>query len=203
MVVMIGIVGGALGFGAGWLGRLVLGAVRRGVVAPWLWCEVGVGVLWAVVAVRVVGGMPWWWVGVPLLLGWVGVLLAVCDVRAYRLPDVLTLPAYPVALVFVGVAAVHRPGVWAGAASGLLLFGGVYALVRVISPSAMGPGDVKLAGGLGLVVGAVAVGAVLAVMVAAALFTLVMASWRGRGAIPHGPAVLVPAWLVTAFVPWA
>ncbi|MER5393430.1 prepilin peptidase [Saccharopolyspora sp. NPDC002686] len=161
-----------------------------------------VAVLWAVVAVRVATGMPWWWAGVPLLLGWVGVLLAVCDVRAYRLPDVLTLPAYPVALVFIAVAALHRPGVSAGAAGGLLLFGGVYAVVRLISPAALGPGDVKLAGVLGLVVGAVAVGAVLAVVVAAALFTLLMASWRGRGAVPHGPAALLPAWLVTAFAPW-
>ncbi|RKT86590.1 leader peptidase (prepilin peptidase) / N-methyltransferase [Saccharopolyspora antimicrobica] len=202
MVVVIGIFGGVVGFGAGWFGRLVLGAARRGVVAPRWWCEVGVGVLWAVVAVRVAGGMPWWWAGVPLVVGWGGVLLSVCDIRAYRLPDVFTLPAYPVALLLVGVASVHQPGVWAGAIGGGLLFGGVYLLVRVVQPAAMGPGDVKLAGSLGLVVGAVSVGAVLAVIAAAALGTLVAASRWGRGAIPHGPAALVPAWLVTAFAPW-
>ncbi|KAA5831858.1 prepilin peptidase [Saccharopolyspora hirsuta] len=203
MVAVIGVFGGVVGFGAGWLGRLVLGRVRRGVVAPRLWCEVGVGVAWAAVAVRVAGGMPWWWVGVPLVLGWGGVLLAVCDIRAYRLPDVFTLPAYPVALVLVSVAGLHRPGVWAGALGGGVLLGGAYLLVRVVSPGAMGPGDVKLAGSLGLVVGAVSVGAVLVVLAAAALLTLGAASWLGRGAIPHGPTVLLPAWLVTAFAPWS
>ncbi|MER7012149.1 prepilin peptidase [Saccharopolyspora sp. NPDC000359] len=202
-MVVIGICGGVVGVGAGWFGRWVLGRVRRGVVAPRLWCELGVGVAWAAVAVRVVGGMPWWWAGVPLLLGWGGVLLAVCDIRAYRLPDVFTLPAYPVALVLVGVAGLHRPGVWAGALGGGLLLGGAYLLVRVVVPGAMGPGDVKVAGSLGLAVGAVSVGAVLVVLAAAALLTLVAASWRGRGAVPHGPALLVPAWLVTAFASWS
>lgn len=201
MVAVIGVLGGVVGCGAGWLGRWVLGSVRRGVVVPRPWCELAVGVAWAWVALRVAAGMPWWWAAVPLLLGWVGVLLAVCDVRAYRLPDVFTLPAYPVAAVLVGVAAVHRPGTWSGALVGALLLGGVYLLVRVLLPEAMGPGDVKLAGVLGLVVGAVSVGAVLVVMVVAALGTLAAASWRGRGAFPHGPVVLVPAWLVTAVAP--
>ncbi|MCI2420181.1 prepilin peptidase [Saccharopolyspora sp. K220] len=202
MFMLIGIVGGAAGFGAGRLGRLLLCRARRGVRPPRLWCEVAVGLLWTVVAFRAAAGMPLWWAAVPLLLGWLAVLLTVCDVLAARLPDVLTLPAYPVAAVLLAVAAVHRPGVLIGTVGGALLFFGVYLLVRVVSSSAMGPGDVKLAGSLGAVVGAVSLTAVLVVMVAAAATTLVAAVCLRRGGIPHGPAMLAPAWLATTFPPW-
>lgn len=167
-----------------------------------MWCEVAVGLLWTVVFVRVVTGMPLWWAAVPLALGWLAVLLAVCDVLAARLPDVLTLPAYPVAAVLLTVAALHRPDVLFGAVAGAVVFAGTYLLVRVVSPGAMGPGDVKLAGSLGAVVGAVSLPAVLFVMAAAAALTLVAALWTRAGGVPHGPAMLVPAWLVTAFAPW-
>ncbi|MGP4019992.1 prepilin peptidase [Saccharopolyspora sp. 5N708] len=202
MLALIGIVGGVVGFGAGRLGRLVLCRAWRGVRPPRLCCEVAVGLLWAVVAVRVVCGMPLWWAGVPLLLGWLAVLLAVCDVLAGRLPDVLTLPAYPVAAVLLAVAAAHRPGTLIGALGGALLFFGTYLLVRVVSWGAMGPGDVKLAGSLGAAVGAVSLPAVLVVMVAAAAATLVAALLLRRARIPHGPTMLAPAWLATAFPPW-
>ncbi|MGW5644165.1 prepilin peptidase [Saccharopolyspora sp. NPDC003752] len=202
MVVLIGIAGGAAGFGAGRLGRLLLCSARRGVRPPRMWCELAVGLLWTVVAVRAATGMPLWWVAVPLLLGWLAVLLTACDVLASRLPDVLTLPAYPVAAVLLAVAAVPRPDVLLGGAAGAVVFAGTYLLVRVVSPGAMGPGDVKLAGSLGAVVGAVSLPAVLFVMAAAAALTLVAALWARIGGVPHGPAMLAPAWLVTTFAPW-
>ncbi|QIZ33862.1 A24 family peptidase [Saccharopolyspora sp. ASAGF58] len=202
MIVLIGIAGGATGFAAGRLGRLALCSMRRGVRPPRMWCEVAVGLLWAVVFVRVVTGMPLWWAAIPLALGWFAVLLAVCDVLAGRLPDVLTLPAYPVAAVLLTVAALHRSDVLLGAVAGAVVFAGTYLLVRVVSSGAMGPGDVKLAGSLGAVVGAVSLSAVLFVMAAAAALTLVAALWTRLGGVPHGPAMLAPAWLITAFAPW-
>lgn len=48
------------------------------------------------VAVRwLTGGWPGWWLPVPALLTVFAVPLALADLRHLRLPDVLTLPAYP------------------------------------------------------------------------------------------------------------
>lgn len=199
------LVGGVAGGGAGYLGRRLLCVVRRGVRPPPLWCEGAVAVLWAIVLASAAAGfLPWWWAPVPMALAWLAVLLATCDVVAGRLPDVLTLPAYPVAAVFLVVAAWwgSAPGLLIGAVAGLVIHAGIYALVRMISADAMGPGDVKLAGTLGAVVGAVSLPAVLVSMLAAAVLTLVLAGRRGAAGIPHGPAMLAPAWLATAFPAW-
>ncbi|SFT06461.1 leader peptidase (prepilin peptidase) / N-methyltransferase [Saccharopolyspora flava] len=158
------------------------------------WCEAAVACAWAVTALR---EPPWWWMPLSLLVGWGAVLLGACDLRVRRLPDVLTLPAYPAVAVLVGLAAAHRPGVVLGSVAGLALFGGTYLLVRLVVPAAMGGGDVKLAGALGMAVGAVSVQSAVAVMVAAAVLTLVAALARRTRAVPHGPAMLLPSWLVT------
>ncbi|MEY8041702.1 A24 family peptidase [Saccharopolyspora cebuensis] len=196
-----------LGAAAGAAGARLLRALGRGVRPPPLCCASAVAVLWAVVAARLAGGaFGWWWAPVPLLLGWVGVLLAVCDLRAARLPDALTLPAHPVAACLVGLAAAHRPaalpGVLVGALLGAALFGGGYLVVRLLAPAALGPGDVKLAAPLGAVVGAVSVPAVLAVMGVAAVLTALWSARRGGAGVPHGPAMLLPAWCATVFPPW-
>ena len=198
MIGLFAFFGAVAGFVAGALGRLLLVRIRRGVVPPRWCCESGVAGAWAVVCGW--GGLPSWWLPVPLLVGWWAVLLAVCDVRASRLPDALTLSAYPAAAVLLACAAVFSSrDLVVPAVLGLLLFAGGYLLIRAVSARSMGPGDVKLAGSLGAVVGAVSVPAVFGCMVAAAVVTLVLA-WRQPGrAVAHGPAMLAPAWLVTAF----
>ncbi|WP_406689593.1 hypothetical protein REH65_26560 [Saccharopolyspora sp. ID03-671] len=70
-------------------------------------------------------------------------------------------------------------------------------MIRLVAPTSMGAGDVKLAGVLGMVVGSVSVQSVLAVMVAAAVLTLVGVLSRRTRAVAHGPALLLPSWLVT------
>src|SRR5699024_6443348 len=79
---------------AGWGGKRLLLRLRRGVRPPPGWCEGVTAVLWAVLALRsVLGapevtamvvpvrpGVPWWWLPVPLVLGWFAVLLGTCDV---------------------------------------------------------------------------------------------------------------------------
>lgn len=203
------VVSGAVGGCAGWFGRRLLGRLRRGVRAPPGWCEATVAVLWATVAIRALtGGLPLWWSVIPLLLGWLAVLLVACDVLAARLPNVLTLPAYPVAAFVLGLVAYwgRLPGLLPGAVVGALLFAGAYSVIRLVLPAALGPGDVKLAGSLGAVIGAVSVSAVLLSMLAAAVLTLVTACLVRSRVVAHGPAMLLPAWLVTASGPgphWA
>lgn len=170
------------------------------------WCEGAVAALWAVVALRVwTGALDPAWAVVPLLLGWWAVLLAVCDLRAARLPDALTLPAYPVAAVVLAAVAWWScsPGLLAGACAGAALFAGCYALVRLLAPAALGAGDVKLAASLGAAVGAVSLPAVPLCVVAAAVLTVISSCFARDGPVPHGPSMLVPAWLVTALPPGA
>lgn len=185
------------------MGRVVLCSLRRGVRPPRLWCEMSVAVLWAIVAVRSTEGLPWWWLPVPALLGWLAVLLAVCDLAASRLPDALTLPAYPAAaltLTWVGYWS-RAPDLAGAAVVGGALFAGTYAAARWISPGAIGPGDVKLAGSLGALVGAVSVATVVLCMIAAAILTVVRCALTRRASVPHGPAMLAPAWLATVLAP--
>jgi leader peptidase (prepilin peptidase)/N-methyltransferase len=156
--------------------------------------------LWAVVALRA-DGLPVWWWPVPLVLAWAGVLLGAADVVARRLPDALTLPAYPVVALLLGAAAVGAgdAGPLARAVAGGLLWAGGYAAVRLVSPGALGGGDVKLAGSLGALTAATSwAGMLLAVLAATALTAAVAGPARvlGHREIPHGPAMLTAAWLV-------
>ncbi|QGK69663.1 prepilin peptidase [Allosaccharopolyspora coralli] len=201
-LVLSSVVSAVVGGSVGRLGRRLLAWLRRGVAAPAGWCEFGAALVGVAVAVRTAGGLPWWWVPVPLAFGWWAILLAVCDWRSRRLPDALTLPAYPVVAFALAVALEHPPttGTAASSLAGAVLFAGSYALVRWWSPHGLGAGDVKLAGVVGAVVGAVAVPAVLVVMASAAILTVV-ASARTAGPVAHGPAILVPAWLCTLLGP--
>ncbi|EFL06564.1 MULTISPECIES: A24 family peptidase [Actinomycetes] len=130
------------------------------------------------------GAFPAWWLPVAWLVSVLGVPLALADVRHRRLPDVLTLPAYPVVALTLTLAAASGGG-WrlaAGAVLGCLLFGGTHLIVHRLSAGGLGPGDVKLAGSFGAVLGAVgglapAVAAVLAAMVS---LTAVVPMWLMR-----------------------
>lgn len=121
------------------------------------------------------GALPAWWLPVAWLVSVLGVPLALADARHRRLPDVLTLPAYPAVALTLTLAALSGGG-WrlaAGALLGCLLFGGTHLIVHRLSAGGLGPGDVKLAGSFGAVLGAVggmapAVAAVLAALVSVA-----------------------------------
>lgn len=82
-------------------------------------------------------------------------LLAAEDIRSRRLPDRLVLPAYPAAGLLLAAAALAagEPGRIAGMAGGALALLAGYFLLRVLNPSGLGLGDVKLAGVLGLFLG--------------------------------------------------
>lgn len=123
--------------------------------------------------------------GVWLLLAPLGVLLALVDLRAQRLPDPLTLPFAGVALALLGAVAFvpEHAGQWRTAAYGALALGGFYFLFFLIRPVALGFGDVKLALGLGAVLGWYGWGALYLGTFAGALigsaYTLAVAA-RGR-----------------------
>jgi leader peptidase (prepilin peptidase)/N-methyltransferase len=145
--------------------------------------------------------MPSWWLPVPLLLTWFAVPLVAADLARRRLPDALTLPAYPALGVAVGLAAATGPdpGIGPRAVAGAVLFGGVHALVRWRAPHAMGGGDVKLAGSLGAVLGAVGWAALAVAATFAAIGTAALAMTTRSGSAPHGPGLLAATWLVAAF----
>lgn len=142
--------------------------------------------------------------GAWLLLAPVGVLLAVVDFRVQRLPDLLTLPLAAAALVLLGVAALlpEHAGDWLTSLLGALALGGAYFVLFLISPNGMGFGDVKLALGLGAVLGWYGWGSVVLGTFAGFLFgglyglALVVARRAGRKtSIPFGPFLIAGAFV--------
>jgi leader peptidase (prepilin peptidase)/N-methyltransferase len=203
VVLLVGVLG--LGVGGLLASSLVLLGYRledeAGRPAPmpgWL-VVVGTGLLWAGLAWRLA---PWsGWAVLPALLCFstVAVALTWVDLDVHRLPEGLTLPAYPLLVGQLAVAA------WAGrewpalvrallcslalAALALLL-----ALLAARLGSAFGLGDVVLCGLIGLVTGYVAwwrpVVALYAAFLLGGLYALVLVATRRRSrrdAVPFGP----------------
>lgn len=137
-----------------------------------------------------------------LALSAAGVLLAVVDLRHRLLPNRVIGPALVTgALLLTGAAAVDdRWDDLARAALGAVVLFAVFLLLALISPSALGMGDVKLAGLLGLHLGwlgwdAVLLGAAAGFVVQAVLSLVLLAARRIdlRGELPFGPAMLAGA----------
>lgn len=142
-------------------------------------------------------------IGVWLLLAPLGVLLAVVDFKVQRLPDVLTLSLAAAALGLLGVAAAtpEHAGDWLTALFGALALGGGYFVLFLINPNGMGFGDVKLALGLGAVLGwygwSVVFLGTFAGFLLGALYGagLVVARRAGRkSSIPFGPFLIAGAY---------
>lgn len=122
------------------------------------------------------------------VLAWL-VLLSCYDLRQRRLPDALTLPGAAMILLNAGLAGRGLPAL-AGAGA----LAGVYLLVHLLAPAAMGAGDVKLAIGLGALAGSCGAAVWFLAALGAPLLT---AAWgavaltRGVRTVPHGPAMCV------------
>lgn len=88
-------------------------------------------------------------------LGVLGVALAAIDISVQRLPDTLTLPAYPILISLLAVSAIacHDAGALARALLGGLALAVGYLLLALLRPGQLGGGDIKLAGIAGLVLG--------------------------------------------------
>jgi leader peptidase (prepilin peptidase)/N-methyltransferase len=202
MEILVVVAFAVFGFVVGGFGRWLLSRISAGARCGPPWCELATAGLSAVLAWRAVGGvLPWWWLPVPLVLGWLAVPLAAVDLTSRRLPNAVTLPAYPVVGSAVAVAATAGPGpaLALRALAGAVLFGGAHAVVRLLAPGALGGGDVKLAGSLGMVLGAVGWPALAVAVALAALVTVTIAVARRARSAPHGPGLLAATWVVAAF----
>ncbi|MGY2085154.1 prepilin peptidase [Blastococcus sp. SYSU DS0539] len=130
------------------------------------------------------------------------VVLAAVDFAVHRLPDRVLLPALVVcAAALVADAAVL--GTWLplarAVAAGAAAFA-IPAVARLLAPAALGLGDVKLLGLIGLVLGWFGWGVLLAgvflglltgALVSVALVATRRAGWRSS--VPFGPPLLVGA----------
>lgn len=194
--------GVAAGMGVGVVARWWLARLRRGVRAPPGVCE-AVGAVLAVVVAWRWPALPEWWLPITVVLTIWAVPLVVVDLYCRRLPDALTWPAYPVFGCAVTVAAAGDPGPAAlfGAAGGAAVYAVLHLAVRLVRPQAMGAGDVKLAGSLGIAVGAVGWPALAMVVCLASVVTALLAvvgavlrTWHDG--VPHGPGLVLAAWTV-------
>ncbi|MCE7010572.1 A24 family peptidase [Kibdelosporangium philippinense] len=133
-----------------------------------------------------------------MALSWFAVVLIATDLKHGRLPDALTLSAYPVfGLLLAFAGSLER------ALVGAVLFLCLHATVHFLAPDALGGGDVKLSGSLGAVLGSVSwlalsVGLALAALITLALRGVSLGRYSDR--VPHGPGLLAATWLL-AFLP--
>ncbi|NGO72744.1 prepilin peptidase [Streptomyces sp. SB3404] len=133
----------------GWLGAAPCREGARGERARFA----AVGALVCAALAAAVGARPE--LGVWLLLAPAGLLLAAVDRRVNRLPDVLTLPLAGATAALLGVAALlpGAGGAWVRALLGGAALAGAYGVLFLVSPRAVGFGDVKLALPLGVALG--------------------------------------------------
>lgn len=136
-----------------------------------------------------------WTLAAWLYLAVVGMALTVIDWRTRRLPDALTLPSY---LVLLGLLV--PSGAVAQAIYGMLALGAIYAVLWFVRPDALGLGDVKLAGLIGLATGALGlhpwVVAAIGGHLLGALYALgLLVTRRGtlKSEFPFGPFMLAAA----------
>jgi leader peptidase (prepilin peptidase)/N-methyltransferase len=183
---------------------------RPGPMPGWL-VVAGTALVWAALTWRLA---PWsGWALLPALLCFatVAVALSWIDIDVHRLPEGLTLPAYPVLVGQLALAA------WAGqdwtalarAVVCSLALAGVALLLALLAArlsSGFGLGDVVLSGLVGLVTGYVAwwrpVLALYAAFLLGGLYALVrvLSGRRSRrDAVPFGPFLAAGA-LIALFV---
>ena len=136
--------------------------------------------------------------------GALGVALAFIDLDVRRLPDRLTLPAYPISAALLALAAAidgSWGNFWRALVGGAILYA-FYFLIVFIKPGGMGFGDVKLAGVLGLYLGWLGWGTLFVGAFAGFLFggltsvALLLSGTVGRKSrIPFGPFMILGAFV--------
>ena len=129
-------------------------------------------------------------------LAWLAAL-SVYDIRVRRLPNALTLPG---AAIVMAVATLTGHGV--PALLGGVALTGLYLLVHLCAPTAMGAGDVKLALGTGALTGAFGPDAWVLAAVGASVLTALwgLVAWRSRRSLPHGASMSIAAAAAVAVV---
>ncbi|TDD79604.1 prepilin peptidase [Actinomadura darangshiensis] len=159
----------------------------------------------AVTTAAVFAALGWRFGASPVLpaylyFGAVGTLLNFIDLAVKRLPDPFTLPSYGIgaallaaAIPFVDDGVPH----FVHAVIGMAALWVIYFLQHFFMPQAIGRGDMKLSGVLGLYLGwlgsdawvyGLVAGAVLGGVVAVGLVLLRRKSWKSE--LPYGPFML-------------
>lgn len=138
-----------------------------------------------------------------LYLAAISISLASIDIETMRLPNAIVLPAYAVgAVLFTAAAALG--GSWerlATAGIGLLLMGALYLVPALVRPDAIGGGDIKLAGVLGLFLGwlgwpELGVGIIAGTIIGGLWGVALIIGGKGRSArVAFGPWMLLGAWV--------
>jgi leader peptidase (prepilin peptidase) / N-methyltransferase len=173
---------------------------RAPIAARYPLVELGMGLLWFLVALRLAAAGLGWAIPAYLALAFLCVVLAVIDASTRLLPNRITYPAFPIMLGLLLVASVGV-GDLGRLARGLLAalaVGAFFLLLALISPRGMGLGDVKLAPTLGLALGWLSWGAVAFGVFAgfllggvAGLAAIALLGLTRKSLLPFGP------WLVT------
>jgi leader peptidase (prepilin peptidase) / N-methyltransferase len=168
---------------------------------PALTVEVTLAVVLGLLAARIHPGL------VLAALCWLAVCavpLAFIDAAVRRLPDLLTVPAFggTAALLLAAAAASSHWGTLGRALLGAAAFAAFCLLLLVLSPSGLGPGDVKLAASLGTALawlgwGALIAGALAGFLLGALYGVILLASGRasGKTQIPFGPFLIAGTFL--------
>jgi leader peptidase (prepilin peptidase)/N-methyltransferase len=165
--------------------------------------ELLTGLMFAAFTARLIDDQPW---AVPayLFFAAIGIALAGIDLDVKRLPDVLTLPSYPVMaalLLAPAIADDHWSWYLRAALGGIALFAFYFALL-VIYPGGMGFGDVKFSGVVGIALtwfgwSVLAVGGFLGFMfgglIGGALMMLGRAGRKSK--VPFGPFMIAGAFV--------
>ena len=131
-----------------------------------------------------------------VLLGTVGGLVTVSDLRERKIPNAVTYPAFLGAVALAAGAGIEVAG---NALLGAAAAGGALLLFHLLSRGALGLGDVKLSAYLGAALGVQAVPALLVLSAAVgALGALVLvARGQGRGdAFAYGPYIALSGLIV-------
>jgi leader peptidase (prepilin peptidase)/N-methyltransferase len=126
---------------------------------------------------------------VGLLLVSALVPITLIDIDHRRIPDKITGPA---AVAAIAATAVLQPDQLVERLLAGALAGGTLLVIALIKPGAMGMGDVKLAGVLGLFLGSAVIPAVFVALIAGSLAGVVIATRKGVAAarktkVPFGP----------------
>ncbi len=131
--------------------------------------------------------------------GVLGVALAAIDIAVQRLPDPLTLPAYPILVTLLTGAAIagHDYSALLRALLGGVVLATAYLVLALVRPGQLGGGDIKLAGIAGLALGwlgwpALIAGAALGFALAAIASLALLAARRVtlHSAICFGPFLI-------------
>lgn len=154
-----------------------------------VWAIATAGLAVALGAGVVAGGVP-----LPSAAAIVALVpAAVVDARSRRLPDRLVGTAAVVLLAAVALAAAGQPVGVTGLAAGAVLLAGPLLVVHLISPAAMGFGDVKAAAVVGAAVGFRSWHLALPALAAAAAVTAGAAVVCRARTVAFGPGLVAGA----------